>query len=318
MSSGDDAKISFLKSTFGTGPINRGGIAVNCPACCKDKPEKKKLIIRIRDGTHHCWVCDLKGKTLKYTLKKFHPQRIKEYSRIYGNVSLHDEESEPEIEKPQVPKEFILLAQNYHARDPDIRDTISYARSRGVTLRDMWMFKLGSCSSGRFKRRLIVPSHDDTGILNYFVARSIDGKWPKYINAKYPKRNFIFNELYLDWKNPIVLVEGPFDLFKAGNNATCILGSSLNEKYVLFQKIIQNKSPVILALDPDAQTKTMKIAEKFHEYGIEVKIVDCSGFEDAGEMSKKEFRVRKMSAKTWKPSDKLVHLISKIRSGSAV
>ena len=201
----------------------------------------------------------------------------------------------------------MLLAQNYHTRDPDVRDTISYAQSRGISLKDMWMFKIGSCSSGRFNRRLVVPSFDQTGMLNYFVARSIDKKWPKYINAKYPKRNLIFNEIYLDWKKPIVLVEGAFDLFKAGNNATCILGSSINEKYVLFQKIIQNKCSVVLALDPDAKSKTMKIAEKFHEYGIEVKIVDCSGFEDVGEMTKKEFRLRKLSARTWKPSDKLVH-----------
>ena len=64
--------------------------------------------------------------------------------------------------------------------------------------------------------------------------------------------------------------------------------------------------------------KTMKIAEKFHEYGTEVKIVDCNGYEDVGEMSRPEFQARKMSAKIWEPADKLVHLISKIRSGSAI
>jgi len=312
-----EEKIVFLKSVFGSGPINRGGIAVNCPSCSKDNPSKKKLIIRIIDGTHNCWVCDLKGKTLKYTIKKFHPQKIKEYNRIYGD-SVQQEVIEEEIKKPEIPQGFKLLAQNYNTRDPDIRNTISYARQRGITLRDMWLFKIGSCSSGKFKRRLIVPSFDCDGELNYFVARSIDGKWPKYVNATYPKRNFIFNELYLDWKQPIVLVEGPFDLFKSGINSTCILGSSLNENYVLFQKIIQNKSPVILALDPDAKAKTMKIAEKFHEYGIETKIVNCSGFEDVGEMTKKEFRLRKSTARTWAPTDKLVHLINKIRSGSVI
>ena len=75
-------------------------------------------------------------------------------------------------------------------------------------------------------------------------------------------------------------------------------------------------SQVILALDPDAMVKTMKIAEKFYEYGISVKIVNCAGFDDVGEMSKIEFQKRKKAAKLWKPSDKLVHLIGKIRSGS--
>ncbi len=313
----DEVKISFLKSTFGNGPINRGGIAVNCPACSKDRPEKKKLIIRIHDGAHHCWVCDLKGKSLKYTLKKYFPQKFKEYSRVYDENQLAEIQEE-EIKKPEVPRGFILLAQNYSSRDPDIRDTISYTKERGMTQRDLWRFKLGSCSSGKFKRRLIIPSFDCEAELNYFVARSIDGKFPKYINARYPKRDLIFNEINLNWKNPITLVEGPFDMFNAGSNSTCILGSSLNERYLLFQRIIQNNSSVILALDPDAILKTMKIAENFYQYGINVKIVDCSGYEDVGEMSRLEFQKRKNKAKPWKPADKLVHMISKIRSGSAV
>jgi len=315
--SSDDVKTIFLKSAFGSGHINRGGIAVNCPSCSKDRPEKKKLIIRIRDGAHHCWVCDLKGKSLKYTLKKFFPSKLKEYNYLYDESSLLEVQEE-EVKKPEVPRGFVLLAQSYSSRDPDIRDTISYTKNRGMALKDLWGFKIGSCSSGRFKRRLIVPSFDDNGELNYYVARSIDGRYPKYINARFPKRDLIFNEINLRWDRPLTLVEGPFDLFRAGSNATCILGSSLNEKYILFQKIIQNRTPVILALDPDAILKTMKIAEKFYEYGITVKVVNCHGYEDVGEMSKLEFQKRKKAANDWKPSDKLVHLISSIRSGSAV
>jgi hypothetical protein len=318
MSSDDSQKVSFLKSVFGHGPINRGGIAVNCPACSKDRPEKKKLIIRIRDGTHHCWVCDLKGKTLKYTIKKFHPKRHAEYNGLYGDLQNQQAAEPEEFPMPSIPSGFKLLAQNYHSRDPDLRDTVSYAKGRKITLKDSWRFKLGSCTTGRFKRRLIIPSFDCEGTLNYFVARSIDGKWPKYINAKYPKRDFIFNELYLNWKKPITLVEGPFDLFKSGENSTCILGSSLNERYMLFQKIIQNKTPVLLALDADAEDKTMKIAENLYQYGVDIRVVNCHGYEDVGEMSKKEFSIRKTVAKSWDPQDKLVHLISKIRSGSMI
>ena len=311
----EDVKIAFLKSLFGEGPINRGGIAVNCPSCSKENPGKKKLIIRIHDGAHHCWVCDLKGKTLKYTIKKYHFNKIKEYKRIYDDDQSILQEEEI-IEKPGVPRGFLLLAQKYNSRDPDIRDTVSYAKSRGMTQRDFWKFKIGSCTLGKFKRRVIIPSFDVTGNLNYFVARSIDGKNPKYINARYPKKKLIFNEINLNWKKPITLVEGPFDLFKAGENSTCILGSSLNENYDLFQKIIQNSTPVFLALDYDVMSKAIKIAEKFHEYGIQLKLVDCRGYDDVGEMSKKEFQKRKNNATPWKAEHKLVHLITKLKSGS--
>ena len=318
MVSEESQKISFLKSTFGTGLINRGGIAVNCPGCSKEKPDKKKLIIRIVDGTHHCWVCDLKGKSLKYTIRKFYPKKLKEYQRIYGEAPQDHYKEVQTVELPKIPAGFKLLAQSLNTRDPDIKATVSYSKQRGLTEKDLWRFKIGSCSSGKFKRRIIVPSFNNEGILNYYVARSIDGKFPKYVNARYPKRDLIFNELFLNWEEEITLVEGPFDLFKAGENSTCILGSSLNEKYLLFQKIIQNKTPVILALDPDAELKTMTIAEKFYEYGIDVKVTNCGGYEDVGEMSKKEFAFRKNQSRLWKPSDKLVHLINKIRSGSIV
>ena len=312
----EDAKIAFLKSLFGDGPINRGGIAVNCPACSKDNPGKKKLIIRIQDSAHHCWVCGLKGKTLKYTVKKFHANKIKQYETLYDENESTEIEEEI-IEKPRVPEGFILLAQNLGSRDPDIRDTVSYAKSRGLSEKDLWQFKLGSCSFGKFKRRLIIPSFDSESNLNYFVARSIDGKNPKYINAKYPKKKLIFNEINIDWSKPLTLVEGPFDLFKAGKNSTCILGSSLNENYDLFQKIIQNSCEVFLALDFDAMNKTVKIAENLYQYGIKLKMVDCKGFDDVGEMSKLEFQNRKKTAKFWNPEQKLFHLISKIRSGSS-
>ena len=48
----------------------------------------------------------------------------------------------------------------------------------------------------------------------------------------------LFNEITLDWKKPITLVEGPVEIFNAGDNSTCILGSSLNENYILFQNQI--------------------------------------------------------------------------------
>ena len=313
-------KLAFISKIFTAGYPNKGEIAVMCPACSSDRPDKKKLVIRIATGMHHCWVCGLKGKNLKYTIKKYYPKEIQNYNIVYGDTDKLDySKIEEKIELPEIPSGYVLLAQSLNSRDPDVRYTISYAKSRGLSQRDFWYFKLGTCTTGKFKRRLIVPSFDVDGNLNYYAGRAIDKtRIPKYINAKYPKKGLIFNEINLDWKKPITLVEGPFDLFRAGPNSTCILGSFLNENYLLFQKIIQNSCTVNLALDPDAYSKTVKIADKFHSYGIDVNIINCSGYEDVGEMSKSEFSLRKSNSKKWDTNQKLTHLIRKIRSGSTI
>ena len=54
------------------------------------------------------------------------------------------------------------------------------------------------------------------------------------------------------------------------------------------------------------------------EYGIAVRILDCSGFEDVGEMTMLDFEERRLQAPLWSRDDKLFHLIESIGSGSAL
>ena len=166
---------------------------------------------------------------------------------------------------------------------------------------------------------MILPSFDAEGKLNYYVARSIfkDNKF-KYINAKVPKKNVIFNEINIDWNQELTLVEGPFDLIKSNDNSTCLLGCSLKEDQLLFKKIVKNNTDVCLALDPDVSDKAYKIAELLLSYGINVRILDCTGYDDVGEMEDSIFRERLSLAKKYARDDKLLNLISSIKSGSMI
>ena len=313
------SRTRYLISVFGAGSVNKNSLAVSCPECGKDKPHKKKLVIRIDSGMHHCWVCGLKGKTLKYTIRKYHPTKFEEYRNLFESEENSIVSIEEEIPEIKTPKGFLLLAQQLSTKDPDIRDTILYAKSRGITEKDFWYFKLGACRVGRFRRRLIMPSFDLEGSLNYFTARAIDSdKYMKYLNAKAPKKHLIFNEINLNWNEEITLVEGPMDLIKCNYNAVPLLGSSLNEDYLLFQKIIKFSTPVVMALDYDASDKMHKICEKLYSYGVNIRILNLEDYSDVGEMSKLEFKKRYQSAKSWSPNQRLVHIIKKIRSGSIV
>ncbi len=164
-----------------------------------------------------------------------------------------------------------------------------------------------------------MPSFNVDGKLNFFVARTIDNKrYPKYLNPSISKIDIIFNELNINWKEPLTIVEGAFDLVKCNSNATCLLGCQLSEESLLFSEIIKNSTPVILALDNDKQYRQQKIAKKLSTYDISVKILSLNGFQDVGEMSKKQFMDAKNCARQWTSTGMLQYKISNIRSKAII
>jgi len=315
-------KIAFLNQVFGTGIL--GSNSLNIAVCCPNpkcstygNSVKKKLVIKIDTDQYHCWSCDIKGRNLSYLLKRHFPRHLHEYQTKFLNKKVKNDEPLPEEIYVTIPENFIMLAANLNSLDPDIRSTIKYLYSRGLTNKDLWYFRFGTCANGQFRRRAIMPSFSEDGELNYFVARAIDPvQKMKYRNAKVPKKNIIFNEINIDWSSELTLVEGPFDLTKCNDNATCLLGSHFTEEYELFQKIIQNKTPILLALDPDMKRKTQEFARNLSSYGILVRILDLGKFSDVGDMSKMDFACAKQSAKRWNTDDRLLNLFSTVKSGS--
>ena len=316
-------KVRFLNKVFGTCVIGNDGL--NAAVCCPNTKcgsygvfSKKKLVIKVDSDQFHCWVCDLRGRSLHGILRRFFPAHLHEYeSRFAGKKKIQLDDIEEEyIVTP--PTGFKLLATSLKSKDPDVKDTIRYARSRGLTNKDLWYFKLGTCTQGRYRRTLIIPSFNEDGDLNYFVARMIDKSENgiKYLNAKVPKKDVIFNEINIDWNDELTLVEGPMDLTKCDSNSTCLLGSHFSEEYALFQKIIKNRTPIIMALDSDMAGKIQKYCKLLSTYGVPVRVLDLGHYSDVGEMSKLDFMHAKSKARPWSQNDRLYHLIGSIKSGS--
>ena len=312
------SKIKFIKRVFGTCDVDRTGdnVAVSCPSC--KTSSKRKLSINLTTWQSHCWVCGLKGKTLLPILKKYFSH---EYASVFKSQFMPKDAYIPveskEEEKLCLPEGYTFLGKPQNLKDPDVKACARYLFKRGLNKKDLWYFKLGTITSGRYRRRVIVPSFDANGELNFFVARSIDSDTNfKYINAPTDKKTIIFNEYNIDWSSELTLVEGPFDLMKTNENATCLLGSNLTEEMLLFQKIIKNKTPVALALDSDMQRKTQKIASLLSAYDCPVRIVGLGKNSDVGEMSKNEFNNALLNATAWKRDSMLKYKISEIGSGS--
>jgi hypothetical protein len=206
------------------------------------------------------------------------------------------------IQKIELPKDFRLLTLA-NEMDPDVKAAWRYVYSRGLTDRDAWYFKFGISDEPRWKRRVIMPSFDVEGNLNYFAARAIDkNKKPKYDNPDIDKNPIIFNEINIDWSKLIVLCEGPFDLVKCPENSTALLGSDVDERHEIFNKILLHNTPVALALDGDMWYKKMpRIVKKFQEYNVDIVVVDVRPWGDPGSMTKAEFESALTEARclTW-------------------
>jgi DNA primase len=132
--------------------------------------------------------------------------------------------------------------------------------------------------------------------MNFFVARNFRNHWRKYKNPSASRSKIIFNELFLNFDEELVIVEGVFDAIVAGFNAVPLLGSTLSEESKLFHEIVKNDTRVYLALDADAEKKSMRIIGKLLQYGVEVAKINTHGHADVGEMNKEEFQKRKTEA----------------------
>lgn len=301
-------KIAFIRSLFGQVYIGRDGknVAIKCPACVvrnasKATSTKKKLIIRLDDDAAHCWVCGWSSRSLAPLIVKFCDRRyLEEYKEKFGfsgHVGVSDDSHQSHV--VELPKDFKLLslASNF---DPDVKAVRRYLESRNIDNHDLWYYRIGVSDEPRWRRRVLIPSFSSSGKLNYFVGRATAKTVvPKYDNVDIPKTEIVFNEMNVTWNKRLVVCEGPFDAFKCGDNATCLLGSELNEGHVLFDRIIENLTPVVLSLDSDMKDKTDRIARKLSEYDVDVKIVDLMGNHDPGSMTKSQFKEALESSHSW-------------------
>jgi len=316
-------KLDFLRSVFGDIKVARDGVnvAVMCPSC--ENKRKEKFSINIETWQCHCWICGVKSNNLFFILRDKVSNslsvKFKEKFDTNNSIKLSKNIENVDSEIPKIPDNFILLSEAYlgNTRDPDIRACISYLFKRGLTVSDLWYFKIGTSIDGNYRRKVIFPSFSTEGEINYFVSRTIDDDQKiKYKNSKNKKTEIIFNEINIDWNREVTIVEGPFDLVKANKNSTCILGSKLSKESRLFKKLVKNKTPVLLALDSDMKLESHMIATSLDSFGCRVKILNNSTTHDVGDMKKQEFMILRNASTEWKRGDLLKFRIESIKTGS--
>ncbi len=148
---------------------------------------------------------------------------------------------------------------------------MTYLYKRGITFEDILKYNIGYCDEGLYTNRVIIPSYDDNGQLNFFVGRDVFDSKLKYRNCTTTK-NIIGFDLFINWDEPIILCEGVFDAMSFKRNAIPLFGKTVMSK--LYKKIIERRVKTIyLALDKDAIKDAIKISDNFINNGIEIKMM---------------------------------------------
>lgn len=229
-----------------------------CPFC---KHHKKKLEVDLQTGLWNCWVCNTKGVRITNLLKK-----IRANSSDIGKIK------EKYGEKKQTNEnEIILLPESFEYIKPNTQDlmnenALTYLKQRGLSEDDIIKYKIGYCSYGKNVGEIIIPSYDSRAKLNYFVQKNIHTG--SYKNPNYSKNQLIF-DIFINWDEPIVLVEGVFDAIAVKHNAVPLLGKFLNKN--IKTRIIRSKADTFyICLDSDAYEASIDLAKYLLAIGKKV------------------------------------------------
>ena len=233
---------------------------------------KPKLQINIQTQKWHCWVSNTGGRTLFQLLKKVGAshQHFDELRELVGDTPRYKKSNDTKVsEVVQLPNEFKPL---WNGGDSIVkRHALSYLYKRGITDSDILKYNIGYCDEGLYTNRIIIPSYNEDGQLNFFVGRDFYNNKMKYRNCTTTK-NIIGFDLFINWEEPIILCEGVFDAMAFKRNAIPLFGKTIMSS--LQKKIIESRVKIIyLALDNDALEDAIKISDNFINNGIDVRMM---------------------------------------------
>jgi len=245
------------KKTYET----RNQYGYDCPNCMDIKgmengDNKGNLEINLNKFVYHCWSCDISGPLGRI----FDDYGTKAQKKVY-NLIKPEELKQEDIKRPKLrlPEGFTTF-QDSNPRFIPHMEAYRYLQSRGITDEMIERFKIGYTVSGDFAYRIIVPSFNKEGVLNYFTARSWIPKKMKYKNPTAEKDQIIFNESLIDWDKDIYLCEGVFDSFFL-TNSMVMLGKKMSK--LLFETLYTKANgQVIICCDGDAFQDGLRV---YHE-----------------------------------------------------
>ena len=259
-------------------------LQISCPKCQEREgllyPDGKyNLEINTRLRKFHCWKCDaplFKGSLGRLIKMLGNNKDYEDYKTLAGTFFDYDNNADDKIfEVINLPKEFISF-KSIDVTDPEQMEAYLYLTlERGIPKEMFEKYRVGFCLEGKYKNRIIIPSYDEDGELNYFISRTYKDKVkPPYLNPSANRDIIIFNEGLINWDSTVFLVEGGFDFFSFPVNTIPLLGKKMSQS--LFFKLLKHKPHVVIILDPDAYRDAVLIYDQLkavyigEEYKIKI------------------------------------------------
>lgn len=220
---------------------------------------KKRLYINRKKGIYWCWNCEATG-----TLPSLVADRngipieeawkfIKAIAQDHGHTEskipielepIKEQESSLEIELPSMYRPLWIEHNTI-----DYKTAIEYFESRGFGLEDTEQYRIGYCSRGKYKGRIIIPVFQDETLV-YFVARDYTKTAEKrYLNPPISTDKILFNYDSAKRHKQIILTEGALDTMKMGPQSTGLFSKVLHTGQM--EMLLRTEAEeVVICLDP--------------------------------------------------------------------
>lgn len=273
----------------------------NCPRCSHDagveSDGKHNLCVHFPSGTYHCWKCEDKGKLSKLIRTWGGEALLSEY---YHEISLIRKSKEFRLQfndEMAIANDYIVdesalyFPEGYRKLSRDDKYAVlayDYLQQRNLSDYFVDKFNLGYvrwCDKDfRYGSRIIIPSYDSFGDLNYWVARDYRGKSKlKYVNPKVDKKKIVFNEGLINWYEDVTLVEGVFDHMVIPNSIP-LLGKTLDNECATYKSVMENAmANVNVLLDDDAYKDALRMYKFLNngKFKDRIRLIECPNGYDA-------------------------------------
>lgn len=281
----------------------------NCPYCSAEKGVENdgKYNLAVNYGEDfktkpffHCWRCGTAGKLSKLIKDFGNSSDLSLYYNELKNIKSsilyqlnndYDTENFQFENTVELPKDY----RNISYDDKYAKEAIEYLKKRNIGKYFINYYNIGYVpywsKDKEMRNRIIIPSYDEYGELNYYVARDYTGKrtYRKYNNPDIKKTMFVFNEDKINWYEDVTLVEGAFDHMVIPNSIP-LLGKTLKTDYATFKAVVNKaKINVNVLLDDDAIEDAKKLYNLLNSTSLKerVRIIECPNGYDASDIYQK-------------------------------
>lgn len=282
---------------------NRGWVNINCPYCKNPPDTHFNGGFNISNPRYSCFRCgshsyyDVLSSVLNIPINQVNNI----LSSYYVNTPVEDDKKIAKGENLNLPGGKLNEQEKQYLinRGYNINYLIDKFHIRGGGIVGEWAYRI--ILPIYYKRVLIswvgrtILSKDD---LKKYKEMGVE--IPRYKNLDIEQSVISPKEVFFNLDNSIkdyvIIVEGPFDTLKMGNDCICSLGTSVTRQQELFLKEHYKKVFICFDNEYEAQNKARHLGRNLASLGMDVEVVNiCEPFNknDPGELTYEEVKIIK-------------------------